>query len=190
MRLTKIVFLIFSLNLNSAYAEASATAFNTQIRVCCKVSQAKWGSGIVRSDTRYTSLPERIVADMHPRYALEHPDDEVMSKQSKVSEVLPSKIVDSIREQFEQCWVVPKEFGEISNLIVLLRVELSKGGKVVSVSLSKKERTRYKSDPSFRAVADLAIEAVRKCNIIKGLPADKYEIWKEMELTFDPAGHP
>ncbi|NBO19672.1 MAG: energy transducer TonB, partial [Proteobacteria bacterium] len=45
---------------------------------------------------------------------------------------------------------------------------------------------KYQSDPFYRAAADAAVRAVQRCSPLTGLPSDKYETWKQMELRFDP----
>lgn len=46
---------------------------------------------------------------------------------------------------------------------------------------------RYMGDSYFRAAADSVLRAIRnpRCNPLE-LPADKYDLWKEMTVTFDP----
>ena len=49
------------------------------------------------------------------------------------------------------------------------------------------DKSRYGSDPFFRAAADSAVRAVRnpRCSPLE-LPADKYDQWKHIDFTFDP----
>jgi hypothetical protein len=41
-------------------------------------------------------------------------------------------------------------------------------------------------DPAFRAASENAVKALHACEPFK-LPKDKYEMWKEMLLRFDPS---
>ncbi len=96
-----------------------------------------------------------------------------------------SELVDDIRQQFEQCWVAPKNTADDITLKVALIIKLSKKGKVTDIKLASRHIERYKKDSKFRLVANAALNAVKKCNHVKGLPLDKYDVWKDLELTFD-----
>jgi len=90
-----------------------------------------------------------------------------------------------IRNQFMKCWVMPAPSPNPETLIVKVRVVLGVDGTVAEAKLAA-DQGRYHSDPFFRAVADSAIRAVWKCAPLQNLPSDKYDSWRDMELTFDP----
>ncbi|MEI7668993.1 MAG: hypothetical protein WCJ33_02810 [Pseudomonadota bacterium] len=92
---------------------------------------------------------------------------------------------DAIISQIQKCWNVPAGAKDINNLIVNLHIELSEDGSVTKVEMAKDEG-RYNSDTFFRAAADSAMRAVRKCSPLKNLPVDKYGSWREMDLGFNP----
>lgn len=93
--------------------------------------------------------------------------------------------IDAIRQQFMKCWNVPAGARDAHNLSVLLEVRLNSDGSVMDVELAQ-DSGRYYSDTFFRAAADSAIRAVKMCSPLKNLPADKYDTWKYLELSFDP----
>ncbi len=93
--------------------------------------------------------------------------------------------IDAIRQQFMKCWNVPAGAKNAHSLIVVLEVKLLSDGTVSSVNLAQ-DRPRYYTDTFFRAAADSAMRAVNMCSPLKNLPTDKYETWKELELSFDP----
>lgn len=93
---------------------------------------------------------------------------------------------DAIKSQFIHCWRVPAGARDAHTLAVQVQLSLSPDGSVRQAELARGQLGRYQSDPFFRAAADSAIRAVWKCSPIQHLPADKYDSWREMELTFDP----
>jgi outer membrane biosynthesis protein TonB len=93
--------------------------------------------------------------------------------------------IDMIRQQFMKCWNVPAGARDAHSLIVVIDVEVAQDGSVLSAKLGRDEG-RYYSDPFFRAAADSALRAVRRCSPLKNLPANKFDTWKQMEITFDP----
>ena len=42
-------------------------------------------------------------------------------------------------------------------------------------------------EPTFRAAAESAVRAVQRCAPYTVLPAQKYDTWRNIELTFDPS---
>ena len=66
-----------------------------------------------------------------------------------------------------------------------ISVEVDPNGKVRSARIN--DRGRMLSDPFFRASAESALRAVLnpKCSPFK-LPADKYAIWRDLNINFNP----
>src|SRR5262249_918060 len=67
------------------------------------------------------------------------------------------------------------------NMIVKVRLRLNRDGR----STEAPEVMNRNDDPTFRSLSDKAIEAMRACEPFK-LPREKYELWKDMVLNFDP----
>ena len=93
--------------------------------------------------------------------------------------------IDAIRQQIIRNWNIPAGAKDAYQLIIVLSVQLSPGGEVLNVGLAE-NKTRYYSDNFFRAAADSAIRAVRRSSPLQNLPTDKYDTWKDLELSFDP----
>lgn len=94
---------------------------------------------------------------------------------------------DAIRSQFVKCWRMPAGAKDANELVVKVRVSVSQAGEVTEAKLVSEQMGRYRSDTFFKAAADSAIRAVWKCSPLQNLPADKFETWSDMELTFDPS---
>ncbi len=93
--------------------------------------------------------------------------------------------IDAIRSQFIKCWNIPAGARNAHELRIVVDVRLRANGSVISAELAQ-DKGRYYQDGFFRAAADSAVRAAYKCSPIKGLPANKYETWKYIQLTFDP----
>jgi hypothetical protein len=93
--------------------------------------------------------------------------------------------VDMVRQQIRLFWNAPVGAKDAEHLIINLRLKLAADGSVQEVQLAE-DQARYASDSFFAAAADAAIRAVKRASPLKGLPADKFSAWGDMELTFDP----
>jgi outer membrane biosynthesis protein TonB len=93
--------------------------------------------------------------------------------------------IDLIREQIERCWDVPAGARDAKNLVVEIEVSLNPDGTVRQARIV--DAARMASDPYFRAAAESARRALFNplCTPLR-LPPDKYPIWKDMVLNFDP----
>lgn len=89
--------------------------------------------------------------------------------------------IDALRAQIQQCWNPPAGAAEAKNLIVKVRLMLNQDG-----SLSGEPQVvNSGGDGFFQVAAESATRAVRRCQPYK-LPIAKYEVWKDVEVTFDP----
>lgn len=93
---------------------------------------------------------------------------------------------DAIRNQIAKCWSPPIGAKDAHNLAAELRVTYEQDGSLINVYLSKTQQARYHSDSFFRSAVDSAMRAVRTCQPLENMPPDKYQRWKDVELTFDP----
>lgn len=139
----------------------------------------------------------KSVSDMEKAEKSQHPTEKAVTETNKNkavsqtydnSQPLTMSETDAIRQQIQQCWNPPTGTKDAANLASTLHIELSQDGTVNSVELSG-DRNRYNSDSFFRAVADSAMRAVKKCSPLKNLPPEKYaglRGWHELDMTFDP----
>lgn len=93
---------------------------------------------------------------------------------------------DAIKNQISKCWTVPAGAKDAQNLLIVLRVQYEKDGSFINVTLADQSKSRYAKETFFRAAADSAMRAVRMCTPLKGLPPEKYDTWRDIELYFDP----
>lgn len=93
---------------------------------------------------------------------------------------------DAIRSQIARCWSVPAGAKDAHDLVVVLKLQYEQDGSLIKVALANESKARYSRDSFFRAAADSAMRAVRQCSPLQNLPPDKFNTWRDMELTFDP----
>jgi outer membrane biosynthesis protein TonB len=93
---------------------------------------------------------------------------------------------DALRKQLEGCWNVPYGAKDAENTTVDVYMVINQDRTLMSAQIV--DMGRYNSDSFFRAMADSAMRAVRnpQCSPFD-LPADKYEAWKTITVTFDPS---
>ncbi|MDR1488300.1 MAG: cell envelope integrity protein TolA [Holosporales bacterium] len=106
-------------------------------------------------------------------------------KAEEVGPVLTATQVDLIRQTIRKCWHFPAGLKNAEELLVDIRMELLEDGTVKKAEIV--DKNRMKSDPNFKVAAENAYRAVLdpECNPLP-LPKEKYEEWKNLELTFNP----
>jgi hypothetical protein len=93
------------------------------------------------------------------------------------------KALRSVRSGISKCWNVPVGAPDPAALVFDVRVFLNQDGTVAG---APELVGRYRpGDPYFRAAVDAALRAVQMCGPYD-LPADQYENWREIVVTFDP----
>jgi outer membrane biosynthesis protein TonB len=97
---------------------------------------------------------------------------------------LSTSELDLVRQQISQCWNIPAGAKDAKDIVVEIRVNANPDGTVRDAQIVSAKG----SEESFtQAAADSALRAVRnpRCSPLK-LPAEKYNSWKTMLLTFNP----
>lgn len=97
-------------------------------------------------------------------------------------------IKDALLAQMRECWNVPEGAPDPEKLIVQVRVFLTPDGRLAQPpQLEAATRTAAASNPYMRAAAEAALRAVNVCEPYKHLPSEKYQVWREIVMTFDPS---
>lgn len=99
------------------------------------------------------------------------------------SSVMSLGAIDEVRNRISPCWTPLTELPNAARVAVEIRVFLNRDGSVQKVQVQNPERLK---DPNYRMAAEAAVRAVRQCSPLP-LPPDKYEVWREMVLHFDPS---
>ena len=91
---------------------------------------------------------------------------------------------DALRAIIGRNWNVPTGAPRPEDLIVIVRFSLNPDGTLAGAPQLVNSGS-YASNSFFRAAADAALRAVQMTQPFK-LPANKYNDWREIVLTFDP----
>jgi len=93
--------------------------------------------------------------------------------------------LDAFRRQLSRCWSILPGAVQADALAVNLTITVNRDRTVRDVQIT--DKSRYGSDPYFRAAADNAIRAIKHpdCTPLD-LPVDKYNTWSTITLNFDP----
>ncbi len=91
----------------------------------------------------------------------------------------------ALRAQLAQCWNIPSGAVAAEDLRVEVRVQSRPDGSVARTSLV--DGAGQSSNPYYTIAAESALRALRHpaCSTLQ-LPLEKYELWQDMILTFDP----
>jgi len=92
--------------------------------------------------------------------------------------------IDSIRAQIQRNWTVPAGAQDAQMMIVKLRIQLGPDGSVRRVDIVEKDR--MSAEPFFRTMAESAVRAVKRTGQIENLSPDKYHLWRDITVKFDP----
>ncbi|MEM9897900.1 MAG: hypothetical protein AAF742_00815 [Pseudomonadota bacterium] len=95
-----------------------------------------------------------------------------------------------VRTALNACWQTGSFIGapEAEKLVVVVEVQLNPDGRLSKPPRVKNTVEINLSGNRFWKVAEReALNAVRRCEPLDFLPADRYDAWKEFEFTFNPA---
>ena len=91
-----------------------------------------------------------------------------------------------IRQRVELCWSIPAGAKQAEDLNVRLKIYLTQDGTLARPPVFlDKERMMEPGQEFFRAAAESAARAIRRCAPYD-LPRDKYDLWRVIEFHFDP----
>jgi hypothetical protein len=95
---------------------------------------------------------------------------------------------DALLNQMRACWNVPVGAPNPEQLIVQVRVFLAQDGSLARPpQLEPGTRAAASGNAYIRTAAEAALRAINICEPYRSLPADKYQTWREIVMTFDPS---
>ena len=110
--------------------------------------------------------------------------DASQGRLSQVSSVEQDAMVRAIQQQMARCWRIDAGARDAESLIVEIRVVLNPDATVRDAQIVDFERMFR--DSFFRSAAENARRAILRCSPFR-LPANKYEVWRDLTLRFDPS---
>lgn len=102
-----------------------------------------------------------------------------------IGPVVTATEIDVLRQHFRKCWSVPVGVRGAKDLAVEVQMKIGKDGVVKTADIV--DKGRMARDPLFRSAAESARRAAMdpRCSPIP-LSPEKYEQWKDLEMTFNP----
>ena len=117
-----------------------------------------------------------------PVLASENAPAKVRGQSNGTEAAMSVNEIDALRARIAQCWSVPPGGLGAEQIVVKLRLQLNEDGTLVGYPTVANSG----SSPFFQAAADSAVRAVYQCQPYS-LPSDKYALWRDMILNFDPS---
>lgn len=105
------------------------------------------------------------------------------AEQSKAASPLSRTELDRVNSHFQQCWNVDPKADDIA---VTVRFQMNKDGTVKPKSVQQKGQTGSDEARARAAFLSARLAIVRCGSRDVKLPLDKYDQWRNIELTFDP----
>src|ERR1700741_1207622 len=101
-------------------------------------------------------------------------------------DALTMDIQAALLEQMRECWNVPAGAPNPEQLVVQVEVYLTRDGHLAQApQLSDESRAAMSGNPYMRAAAEAALRAISICEPYR-LPPDRYDVWRDIVMTFDP----
>ncbi|WP_226573245.1 hypothetical protein [Acuticoccus sediminis] len=89
---------------------------------------------------------------------------------------------DVLMSRLRECWIRPAAVGQEEELAIVVQFTLSPNGNIDRIVDVRARGI----GPIFDVAAEAARRAVLKCAPYDWLPADQYNLWQELQVTFDP----
>lgn len=107
-------------------------------------------------------------------------------KTARVDPRAAATLAQAIQAQVAPCWNPPIGGADVRRMKVIIRADYDKTGRVVGTPtvVSQTGITAGNTDYA-RAFAETARRAVLRCSPLT-LPANLYDLWKSVEINFDP----
>jgi hypothetical protein len=110
------------------------------------------------------------------------PDTPVRGQSNGTQTSMSVNEMDALRARIAQCWNPPPGGLGADAIVVKLRLQLNEDGTLIGYP----SITNNGASAFFQAAADSAVRAVYQCQPYT-LPAEKYALWRDMILNFDPS---
>lgn len=95
-------------------------------------------------------------------------------------------LIDALKNQIAQCWSPPIGAAHPERYVPTFRIALAPDGSVLQApQLTASSPGVSPGDPFEQAAEDAARRAIVTCAPYK-LPADKYTLWRDITIDFDP----
>ena len=135
---------------------------------------------------RLAALLNKMPEDNAPKQPQQQSEAQVDAPRTDDPDLpLTMSELDAFKVQMAKCWTVPAGAAGAEKLVVKIKVYLSPDGSLAQPPELMDRTKLITGGTTYRAAADAALRAIRLCQPFK-MPADKYNSWREIDLTFDP----
>jgi colicin import membrane protein len=117
-----------------------------------------------------------------PVMPTEEPPRKVRGQSNGTEATISVNEIDALRARIARCWSPPPGGLGAEEIVVKLRLRLNEDGTLVGYPAVANSG----ASPFFQAAADSAVRAVYQCQPY-ALPSEKYALWRDMILNFDPS---
>ena len=105
-----------------------------------------------------------------------------LGKSMGTASTLSQSEIDALRRRLAECWSPPVGAADGGNLKVVLRVLFKQDGSVATPP----QLVAGTASSFGPALAESAKRAILTCQPFTMLRPDNYQLWKDIEITFDP----
>lgn len=91
-----------------------------------------------------------------------------------------------VKELIEKNWRPPMGLAKLSEVRVLLHIELKQNGEIKNIIVND-VICPLDAHSTCKLIEESAVRAINRSSPIVGLPIDRYNVWKEFDLVFDPS---
>ncbi len=88
----------------------------------------------------------------------------------------------AVKKRMESCWSIPAGAQDAGNVVVRVNFKLNRNAEVVG----NPRVINSMPNPSFNVMAASAVRAIIECGPYDMLPPEKYDVWNNFTMEFDP----
>lgn len=89
---------------------------------------------------------------------------------------------NAVKSRMTQCWSIPAGAQDAGSVVVKVGFKLNQFAEVIGVP----QVLNNSLHPSFQVMAESAVRAILECGPYDMLPAEKFDVWSEFTMEFDP----
>ena len=136
-------------------------------------------AGVIDKEREEQQRQQKTVEERPSTEQAEKPRESVGA-----GDAMTISLIQSLSRQVRRCWNPPIGADQSEAPIVDIMISLRRDGSLAEPP--QVENQARMSEPFFRASAEAAIRAINQCQPYD-LPGDQYNLWREIDWTFDPS---
>lgn len=144
--------------------------------------------------SRVTALIDRsIKEETHNQQPSDEKPEEKSERKAQPQTALSDRIATAtlqaaIRQRVQECWYVPGGAKDLGKMQVRIRIQLRQDGHLLRPpQVLDAGDTSRPGQEYYRIFVESARRAVQSCEPYDNLPLAQYEVWRQIDFTFDAA---